>query len=138
MQSENLLLVVGSVMNMTSNNNSIIEKKVDTHHFNNFKRPQSQQGYEYLELDQDHDLLRLRITFFIRRERLEIVEKIINLKYNGFFQSFIHEAIMNLVELDLNSPESIAEDYCKNLLKRWISSNTPERKSLQDPVNDGW
>jgi hypothetical protein len=125
---------------MTYRNNNqnieVEEKEIDTYP-NNFKR--SYKGYEYLELDQDHDLLRLRVTFFIRRERLEIVEKIINLKHNGFFQSFIEEAIMNLVELDLNSPESIAEDFCKNLLKRWMdpaADSKQKRKSLQNPVSE--
>ena len=46
---------------------------------------------------------------------------------------------MNLVELDLNSPESIAEDFCKNLLKRWMdpaADSKQKRKSLQNPVSE--
>ena len=121
---------------MTSRNNT----EIDTYSINNFKRS-TKQGYEYLEMEGHEEILRLRVTFFIRRERLEIVEKIINLKYNGFFQSFIEGAIMDLVELDLNSPESIAQDFCKQLLKRWMDpaiADSSKRKSLQNPVNDGW
>jgi len=42
---------------------------------------------------------------------------------------------MTLVEIDLNSPEHIATDFCKRQLKRW-TTDFRQRKSLQNFVGD--
>lgn len=118
---------------MTSNtivNNNNNKEITDTYP-NNFKP--SGKGYEYLQLDQNHETLRLRVTFFINKDRLNIIQQIVDLKYNGFFSLFLDEAIDNLVKSDLNSPESIARDLCKYLLKRW-TLNVDDKLSLQSPV----
>ncbi len=115
---------------MTSNSTKQKEEIVDTYP-NNFQY--SNKGYKYNEMDQNSDILRLQVEFFINRERLEIIEQITDLKYNGSFSLFVQEAIMELVQLDLNSPESIAHDFCKRLLKKWM---IVDRKSLQNPTSD--
>ena len=129
-------------MTYNKNNNSIQKQQeekeeiVDTYP-KNFKP--SHKGYKYFEVDQNSDIFRLQVEFFIRKERLDIIEQIADLKYNGSFSLFVQEAIMELVELDLNSHESIAFDFCKKLLKKWDmnpESESTKRKSLQYPVSE--
>jgi hypothetical protein len=90
-----------------------------------------------MEMDQaSADILKVRVSFFIRKERLDIIEKIMELKCSGFFSSYVEEAIMNQVEMDLTSPESIAHDLCKKLLKEWDIPIVNNFKSLQNPTNN--
>jgi hypothetical protein len=96
---------------------------------------ESKYSYEYYEMVDN--IFRIKCDFFIRKERLEIIEKLLDLKYHSFFRDFLEEAIINLVELDLNSPESIAQDFCTTLKKRWnMNPESTKRKSLQYPVNE--
>ena len=95
----------------------------------------SKYSYEYFDLIEN--ILRLRVEFFIKKERLAIIEQILELKNHNHFPDFIEQAIIEKVERDLNSPATIAEDFCKTLLKRWdMNPESPKRKSLQYPVNE--
>jgi len=95
---------------------------------------QSIHNYEYYEVVDN--ILRVRVEFFISKERLAIIKKILDLKYHSSFTDFVEQAIINLVELDLNSPESMVQKFCKDLLETWKPYEGPKRKSLQNPVSD--
>ena len=126
------------MMNMTSNNKVKEEEIIVDTYPRNFKRSTTGLDYEYVEMREGYGNIRLRITFYINKDRLAIIEDIIRLKYCGFFSRFTEEAFINQIENDINSPETIAIDYCKGLQRRWFK-NFPviERKSLQDSV-DYW
>ena len=91
--------------------------------------------YSYYYQEWPHDMVMVRIDFTIRKERLSILEDIVDLKHNGHFPMYIDDAIMSLVEIDLNSPEHIARDFCERQLKRW-TTDFRSRKSLQNFVSD--
>jgi hypothetical protein len=95
---------------------------------------QSIHNYEYYEVVDN--ILRVRVEFFISKERIAIIKKILDLKYHSSFTDFVEQAIINLVELDLNSPESMVQKFCKDLLETWKPYEGPKRKSLQNPVSD--
>ena len=63
----------------------------------------------YQELSDD--ILQIRVDFPIRKESLQILEDIVDLKHNGYSPSYIEDAIMTLVEIDLISPEHIETDF---------------------------
>lgn len=90
--------------------------------------------YEYRELV--HDVVRVKVEFSIRLDRLKIIQDLLNIKYNGIFPIFVQDAIINQVESDLHNPESIAKSFCKRELEKW-NSNMVTRKSLQAQV-DYW
>jgi hypothetical protein len=122
-------------MTSKNNNNNLKNEEVYTIPDSRNYQHSADHHYEYYEMG--YDIISVRVDFRIRKERLKILEQIIDLKHSGFFMSYIEEAIMNQVEADLNCPESIALDFCKSLLKRWNSNNPGNnRKSLQNPVDE--
>ena len=92
------------------NNNKELEEREETQEYNN-KRVFQQSNYSYGYYEMVDNIFRIKCDFFIRKERLEIIEKLLDLKYQSFFRDFIEQAILNLVELDLNSPESILKIF---------------------------
>ena len=108
------MIIPGKEINKMSidekyNNNKELdldEEEEETQEKNN-KRvfQESKYSYEYYEMVDN--IFRIKCDFFIRKERLEIIEKLLDLKYHSFFRDFLEEVIINLVELDLNSPESM-------------------------------
>lgn len=100
---------------------------------------QQSNKYSYEFMDMDHDIYRLRVKFFISKQRLEIIEKLLELKYHNSFQDFIEQAILELVEADINSPEGLVQDYCKRLRERWnLNPIHNKRRSLQSNVEDSY
>ena len=96
-------------------------------------------GYEYKEIvpaeNRAGPILGIRVELHIHKEKLNILEKIIQLKYgtsSHTFLQYITEALVNQVEADLRSPESIAQDFCKNLLQKWLNEPSEEVKKMQE------
>jgi hypothetical protein len=107
---------------------------------NNNKRVFQQSEYRYEYCNMIDNIFRIKCDFIISKERLEIIHKLLDLKYYSFFRDFLEEAIIEKVEKDLNSPATIAEMFCAKWLKSWDmnpeSTTKTKRKSLQYPVNE--
>jgi hypothetical protein len=96
-------------------------------------------GYEYKTIvraeKESGPILGIRIELHIHREKLDIIEKIVRLKYgtsSHTFLQYIIEALVNQIEADLRSPESIAQNFCKNLLQKWLNETSEEVKKMQE------
>lgn len=88
---------------------------------------QSYYGYRYRKLT--NDLWMIRVEFPVQRSGLRIIEKLIDVGYHrSSLTSFIRKAMINQVELDLHSPESIAQDFCKRLLEEWESAKGKKKE----------
>jgi hypothetical protein len=110
--------------------NEIVEEKEWTNSF---------YGYEYKEIvsaEKDSGpILAIKIETHIHRDKLDILEKIVRLKYgtrSGTFRDFIDEALVSQVEADLRSPESISIDFFQNLLQKWNSEQPEYVKKIQE------
>jgi hypothetical protein len=81
-------------VNEDNNENEIEEGEETPTIKNNNKRvfQQSKYSYEYCEMVDN--ILRLRVDLFISKERLEIIHKLLDLKYHSFFRDFLEEAII--------------------------------------------
>ena len=114
-------------------NNNKLEQEETSINKRVFQR--SEYSYEYCNMIDN--IFRIKCDFIISKERLEIIHKLLDLKYHSFFRDFLEEAIIEKVEKDLNSPATIAEIFCVKLLKSWDMNPEPtKRKSLQYPVNE--
>lgn len=96
-------------------------------------------GYEYKTIvpaeKESGPILGIRIELHIHKEKLDIIEKIVRLKYgtsSHTFLQYITEALVNQIETDLRSPESIAQNFCKNLLQKWLNETSEEVKKMQE------
>jgi hypothetical protein len=75
-------------------------------------------GYEYKEIvpaeNRAGPILAIKIETHIHKDKLDILEKIVRLKYgtrSGTFRDYIDEALVSQVEADLRSSD-LAQDFC--------------------------
>ena len=95
----------------------------------------SRYGYEFHVMVDN--LLRLKVHFFIRQDRLAIIDQILDLKHHSNFPNFIEQAIIEKVERDLADHQNLVKDYCDQLLKKWdMNPDSKKRKSLQYSTNE--
>ena len=83
-------------------------------------------------MDQNSDILRLQVEFFINRERLEIIEQITDLTVLFFFVCPGSNNGTCPIRFEFARKYS-RYDFCKRLLKKWM---IVDRKSLQNPTSD--
>lgn len=102
-------------------------------------------GYEYKTIvpaeKESGPILGVRVELHIHKEKLDIIEKIVRLKHGTSSHTFIEylvEALVNQVETDLQSPETIAQDFCKNLLQKWHREPSEEVKRMIEKKPTPW
>jgi len=66
-------------------NTNDIDTTVTDNNYNNINDFKYNYRYHYYYQELNQDIIRIRVDFPIRKERLQILEEIIELKKNGYF-----------------------------------------------------
>lgn len=98
----------------------------------------SHYGYEYKDIvpaeKESGPILGVRVELHIHKEKLDIIENIVKLKYgtsSHTFLQYITEALVSKVETDLRSSD-LAQTFCKNMLQKWLNEPSEEVKKMQE------
>src|SRR5574341_1226168 len=96
----------------------------------------NRHSYLYRSLGDNEDDLEVRVQFRIHRSRLRILEKICEMKsFMGHLDQYVQQTLMEQIERDLRSPETIAKTWCESALKGWNGYPARHEIRLRDEID---